>query len=151
MPIDLSDAGPQASFEPIPPGVYRLRAKLKAGTAGTDFLLHRSKNSPLLGVSLECAVVGGEHAGRKIFDWICAEIDEVSLPLAEQPDKMANWQTAVKMGRAKLAAIIDSAIGLDPNDRSDAAQARRRQFDGYDKFDGICFYAQVEIRPARNG
>jgi len=149
MTLDLSDAGPQTSRDPIPPGVYRLRAKLKIGTAGTDFLLHRAQKSPLLGVSLECAVIGGEHAGRKIFDWICAELDEDGMPAVVAPEKLENWQTAIRMGRAKLAAIIDSAVGLDPNDRSDAAQARRRQFDSYDKFDGVCFYAQVEIRPAK--
>jgi hypothetical protein len=151
MPLDLSDAGPQSSRDPIPAGVYRLRAKLKIGTAGTDFVLHPSKNSPLLGVSLECTVIGGEHAGRKIFDWISAELDEGNVPVVVAPDKLENWQTAVRMGRAKLAAIIDSAIGLDPNDRSEAAQARRRQFDGYDKFDGVVFCAQVEVRPKRDG
>jgi hypothetical protein len=149
MPLDLSDAGPQTSRDPIPPGVYRLRAKLKIGTAGTDFVLHPSKNSPLLGVSLECNVIGGEHAGRKIFDWISAELDENNLPVVVAPEKLENWKTAVRMGRAKLAAIIDSAIGLRADDRSDAAQARRRQFDDYGKLDGLCFYAQVEIRPAR--
>jgi hypothetical protein len=150
MALDLSDAGPQTSRDPIPAGVYRLRAKLKIGTAGTDFVLHPSKNSPLLGVSLECTVIGGEHAGRKIFDWISAELDEDGMPAVVAPDKLENWKTAVRMGRKRLAAIVDSAIALDPNDRSDAAQARRRQFDNYDKLDGVVFYAQVEVRPARN-
>jgi hypothetical protein len=149
MALDLSDAGPQTSRDPIPPGVYHLRARLKAGSAGSDFLLHPSKSSPLLGVSLECTVIGGEHAGRKVFDWISAELDEDGMSATVPQEKLTNWQTAVRMGRAKLAAIIDSAIGLRPDDRSEVAQARRRQFDSYDKFDGVCFYAQVEIRPAR--
>ena len=42
MPIDLTDTKPQSS--PIPPGIYRLRAKLMAGTAGSDYLLKRAKN-----------------------------------------------------------------------------------------------------------
>jgi hypothetical protein len=150
MSLDLSDAGPQTSRDPIPPGVYRLRARLKAGSAGADYLLHRSKNSPLLGVSLECTVIGGEHAGRKIFDWICAELDEDGMPAAVANDKVESWKAAVRMGRKRLAAIVDSAIALDPNDRSDAAQARRKQFDNYDKLDGVCFYAQVEVRPAKD-
>ena len=41
MPIDLTDTEPQSS--PIPPGVYRLRARLMAGTAGTEHLLKRAK------------------------------------------------------------------------------------------------------------
>jgi hypothetical protein len=161
MPLDLTDTGPQSDRSPIPTGVYRLRAKLKAGTAGPNFELQRAKkNGVLLMLALECTVIEGPYSdkkkentyhGRKLWDYVSCELDleNVITPLPQ--DKLENFQTAVRMGRNKLRAIIDSAYKLDPNDKSEAAQAIRRRFNSYAAFDGIVFWAQVEERPARNG
>jgi hypothetical protein len=151
MALNLSDTDAQGSREPIPAGVYRLRARLMAGTAGPDFLLRRAKNTPvLLMVALECTVIGSEHAGRKVWDYISAEIDEESMLTPLDVEKRQNLQTAIRMGRNKLRAIIDSAFAFSPDDKTPATQAKRDAVD-YVDFDGICFYAQVEVRPARNG
>jgi hypothetical protein len=149
MPLDLSNEPSQES--PLPAGVYRLRAKLMTGTAGTDFLLKRAKNGVSLMLALECTVVGGEYSGRKVWDYISCELDlsDVITPLPQE--KLEKLQTSVRLGRIKLRAIIDSACELDPNDKSEAAQAKRRSFDAYTAFDGIVFYAQLEERPAANG
>jgi hypothetical protein len=149
MILDLSNEPSQDS--PIPAGVYRLRAKLMAGTAGTDFLLKRAKNGISLMLALECTVVEGEHHGRKVWDYITCELDEQGAITPLPQDKLQKLQTSVRLGRVRLKALIDSACKLDPNDKSEAAQAKRRSFDSYTAFDGIVFWAQVEERPARNG
>ena len=149
MPIDLSNTETQRS--PIPSGVYRLRASLLAGTAGTDNLLKRAKNGVQLMLALECTVLDGDHRDRKIWDYITCELDEQDAITPLPQDKLQKFQTSVRMGRIKLRAIVDSACKLDPNDKSEAAQAKRRSFDSYDAFDGIVFWAQVGQRPAANG
>jgi hypothetical protein len=153
MAIDLTDTETQRQSEdqsPIPPGVYRLRAKIKAGTEGTDHLLQRAKNGVSLMLVLECTVVEGDHRGRKLWDYITCELDEQGVITPLPQNKLENLQTSMRLGRNKLRAIIDSAYKLDPKDTSEAAQAKRR-LDSYDAFDGIEFWAQVEERPAANG
>ena len=147
MALDLSNIDPQV---PVPAGVYRLRAKLMAGTAGTDFLLKRAKNGISLMLALECTVIEGEHHGRKVWDYITCELDEENAITPLPVDKLEKLQTSVRLGLIKLRAIIDSACGLDPSDKSEATQAIRRRFDSYTTFDGIVFWAQVEERPATN-
>ena len=151
MAINLTDTEPQSDRSPIPPGVYRLRARLMAGTAGTDHLLKVAKNGVQLMLALECTVVEGEHHDRKVWDYITCELDEQGVITPLPQDKLKNFQTSVRLGRNRLRAIIDSAYKLDPNDKGEEAQAIRRRFDSYDTFDGIEFWAQVEERPARNG
>jgi hypothetical protein len=157
MPIDLTDTKPQSS--PIPPGIYRLRAKLMAGIAGTEHLLKRAKNGVQLMLALECTVLeehpayeqNREHRGRKVWDYITCELDEQGVITPLPQDKLQKLQTSVRLGRNKLRAIIDSAHKLDPNDKSEAAQAIRRRFASYADFDGIVFWAQLQERPAANG
>jgi hypothetical protein len=149
MPIDLSDTELQDS--PIPSDVYRLRAKLMAGTAGTDYLLKRAKNGVSLMLALECTVMDGDHRDRKIWDYITCELDEQDAITPLPQEKLQKLQTSVRLGRIKLRAIIDSACKLNPEDKSETAQAKRRSFDSYAAFDGIVFWAQVGQRPAANG
>jgi hypothetical protein len=153
MAIDLTDTETQRQSEdqsPIPPGVYRLRAKIKAGTEGTDHLLQRAKNGVSLMLVLECTVIKGDYRNRKIWDYITCELDEQGVITPLPQNKLEKLQTSMRLGRNKLRAIIDSAYKLDPKDTSEAAQAKRR-LDSYAAFDGIEFWAQVEERPAANG
>jgi hypothetical protein len=47
MGINVHDAGPQRDdYSLIPPGVYRLRARVIAGDAGSDGNLLRAKQDP---------------------------------------------------------------------------------------------------------
>ncbi|MGE3291317.1 MAG: hypothetical protein AB7O95_08045, partial [Geminicoccaceae bacterium] len=45
--------------------------------------------------------------------------------------------------------MIDSALGLDPDDRSEATAAKRR-LRGLADLDGITFVARISIEPSRN-
>jgi hypothetical protein len=149
MPIDLTDTEAQSS--PIPSGVYRLRAKLKAGTEGTDHLLKRAANGVGLMLVLEYTVLDGDYRKRNIRDYITCELDEQGVITPLPQDKLEKLQTSARMGRIRLRAIIDSAYKLDPDDKGEAAQEIRRRFSSYDAFDGIVFWAEVKVRPAANG
>ena len=149
MPIDLTDTEPQN--EPIPAGIYCLRAKLMAGTAGTDHLLKVAQNGVSLMLVLECTVIKGEHRNRKLRDYITCELDEQGVITPLSQDKLESLQLSARLGRNKLRAIINSAHKLNPKDKSEAAQEIRRRCDSYAAFDGIVFWAQVKERPASNG
>ena len=122
MPIDLTDTESQS--DPIPAGVYRLRAKLMAGTAGTDHVLKVARNGVDLMLVLECTVIEGKHRGRKLWDYTTCELDEQGVITPLSQDELEEHQAFVHRGRSKLRAIIDSAHGLNPKDKSEAAQAR---------------------------
>ena len=73
-------------------------------------------------------------AGHKIADLITVTYDEDQGPLDKT--KGENFRTAVRIGLAKLRAIVESARGIRPDDNSDDAKARRR-VESYREFDGI--------------
>jgi hypothetical protein len=49
-----------------------------------------------------------------------------------------------------LRAILESARGVKPDDKSEPAQESRRVA-SYDDFNGLHFIARIGIEPARNG
>jgi hypothetical protein len=149
MALDLSGAGPQADRSPVPSGVYRLRARLKAGTAGPDFQLKPVKDKPAkLMLVMECSIIDNEkYDGKRLWDYITVELDR-SQYLQPPPD-LPDLEAAVRQGQAKLKAIIQSACGLRPDDNSEASQAIIRRFSSYSSFDGVEFCAQVDLIPAK--
>jgi hypothetical protein len=144
--FDLNEAERQGG-QVIPSGVYTLRAKLKPKGAGDEGLLRRAKNGPTQMLELELKVVGGEHAGHTFVDLITVNYNKDEGPLNGQDD---NYRTAVRIGRAKLRSIIESARGIKPDDDSDDAKVKRR-VESYLEFDGITFVAQLKTEPAQNG
>jgi hypothetical protein len=143
MPVDFNKV---KEDEPFPAGIYHLRATLLAGAAGSEGLLKQSQNSIIQLLVLEYKVVKGPHAGRKIKDWISCELDEDQRGIA--PEKLADLNTAVRLGNLKLKAILNSAHGLRADDESESAQKIRRP-DSYTAFNGLVFQADVKIQPAR--
>ena len=149
MAIDLNDAEPQRDRSLLPPGPYQLKMQINYGGAGADGALRRAKNGRTLMLELECTVAQGEHRGRKIWDYVTLLLDENAQPALEA-DKLDKLRTAVRMGRSKLRAIVDSAHALDPNDTSEAARAKRH-FESYADLDGLVFWAQLDEQPGSNG
>jgi hypothetical protein len=149
MALDLSNAGPQADRTPVPAGVYKLRASLKDGTAGPDFQLKPVKNKPAkLMLVMECSIIDNpKYDGKRVWDYLTVELDRSQF--LQPPADLADLEFAVRQGQAKLKAIIQSACGLKRDDNSEAAQAIIRRFSSYSNFDGIEFYAQVEVMPAK--
>jgi hypothetical protein len=149
MTINLNNVETQRDRTPIPDGVYRLRARVVHGGVGSDGMLRRAKNGRQLMLELECTVVRGDYEGRKIWDYPTAELDESTngslLPI--QTEQLNKLQTSLRMGLVRLRAIIDSALGLDPSDRSPEME-KKRSFESYDFFDGLEFWAQIVETPA---
>src|SRR5262249_1105594 len=94
----------------------------------------------------------GDHAGRRVWDYIPVEIDE--SPNSDLPpiptDALSKIQSRVRRGRAKLLALLNSASELQPNDDSSAAQ-KKRELDSYGAVHGLRFYAQVEEQAGSGG
>jgi hypothetical protein len=57
---------------------------------------------------------------------------------------------AAEISGTKLRAILESARGVRPDDKSDTAQQARRVA-SYGDFDGIRFIARIGVEPPQNG
>src|SRR5262245_61889187 len=123
----LNDAGPQKEFSIIPPGIYRLRARVKPG--GVVDPLCVAKNGYSEHLKLEVAVVDGPYKGQKLYDYITLRYskggDDPDIP-ALSAQQIDNYETAVEIGRSRLRALVDSAHELRHKDDSDHAKAIRR-------------------------
>ena len=150
--FDLNDADKQREQTLIPPGVYRLRTKVRAGGAGPGSVLRLAKNGRTLMLDLEFKVVGGEAAGQKLWELVTVAVlpPEFEDANAAEREQTERYQTAERIGRSKLRAILESAHAIHPDDDSEAAQDKRR-FQDYLDFDGLEFWAKVEIKKASNG
>jgi hypothetical protein len=123
MPFDYTDA-PPPSFDLMPEGtIAGASIHIRAGNVGEDGLLKRSGNGECEMLDLEFTVLDGTYKGRKFWH---------NLLLAGTTDgqkKMAAGNLGV------LKAILDSALGLLPNDVSAEARAARtvslKQFEGH--------------------
>jgi hypothetical protein len=150
--FNLNDADPQREQTIIPAGVYQLRTKVRPGGAGPGNVLRRAKNLRTLMLDLELTVIGGESAGQKLWDLITvsAEPGEFEDANDAEREQTERYATAVRIGRSKLRAILESAHAIHPDDASEAAQKKRKIEDWLD-FDNLKFWGQVELKKGTNG
>jgi hypothetical protein len=131
MPFDYTDA-PPPSFDLIPDGTTAtVSMHIRAGNVGEDGLLKRSGNGECEMLDLEFVVLDGKYKGRKFWH---------NLLLTGTTDgqkKMAAGNLGV------LKAILDSALGLMPNDVS--AEARAARTVSLKQFQGISFIAKIGV------
>jgi hypothetical protein len=133
--LDYNNA--ETQMEVIPAGtIVVLATKVRPGGAGDGCWLRRSKDGQSEGLDCEFTVVEGPHAKRKL--WTLFTLSGVTDGHAE----------AAKISGAKIRAMLESARGIRPDDKS-AAQARR--IEGYGDLDGLRFLAKLGVEPARNG
>jgi hypothetical protein len=144
--LDLNDAQPQMTpqGEPIPDGTYA-KLKLAIRPGGVDGavpmdrgLLKASQSSDARMLDCELTVVDGPFARRKLwqsFTVAGGKLDEKGVS--------KGWN----ISKATFRAMIDSALGLDPQDTSDAAR-RKRVLQGLRQLDGITFAARIMVEPA---
>jgi hypothetical protein len=147
---DLNEA--DDGFELVPPGIYRVKARLKPGGFGDERLLRLAKSMRTYGLELELTVIGGEHRGRKLFDLITVSADLSDSPEltpidAKQADK---YQMSVDIGHAKLRRMLESAHGIAHSDKSEQAQQIRRA-SSLRVFDSLEYWAEIDIKEAANG
>jgi len=129
--FDYTDA-PLPQFELIPQDtIATVAMHIRAGGAGEDGLLKRSKDGASEMLDLEFIVLDGGFKGRKFWQY---------LLLSGSTD---GHERAIGISRGMLKAILDSALGLKPNDVS--AEARARRTVSLKQFDGMAFMAKIGI------
>jgi hypothetical protein len=140
MPFDYTDA-PLPSFDLIPVGtVATVSIHIRPGDVGEDGMLKRNKNGDCEMLDLELTVLDGAYKGRKFWPNL------LLVGTTDGQKRMAATNLGV------LKAIIDSALGLKPNDVS--AEARAARTVSVKWFDGKSFIAKIGIEtggPKKDG
>src|SRR5215831_16160133 len=131
-PYDYTDA-PPSKFEPkIPEGTKtNLAIHIKPGGVGEDGMLTASSDGGCEMLAVVLTALDGAYKGEKFPEW---------WVLNGTTDGHAK---AREITLRKLKAIIDSAFGLDPNDKSPEARARRTISLG--QLEGMAFMAEIGI------
>jgi len=148
MTFDMNDVAPQQSSDLIPDGTF---AKVtmsirKGGVDGAnehDHGLLKSSNQPgsdVLMVDAEFTVAEGPFARRKFWQNFTVQGGKL-----DEQGQSVGW----KISKSQFRAMIDSALGLNLEDMSDAAKAKR-VLRGLADLDGITFVAKIQIEPNRN-
>ena len=129
MPFDYTDA-PPPSFDLIPDGtVATVSIHIRPGDVGEDGMLKRSANGDCEMLDLELTVLDGAYKGRKFWHNL------LLVGTTDGQKKMAAGNLGV------LKAILDSALGLMPNDVS--TEARTARTVGIKAFQGMNFIAKI--------
>ena len=148
MTFDLNDVAPQQSGDLIPDGTF---AKLtmsirKGGTDGAnehDRGLLKASNQPgsdVLMVDAEFTVTEGPFARRKFWQNFTVQGGKF-----DEQGQSIGW----RISKSVFRAMIDSALGLNPDDMSEEAKAKR-MLRGLADLDGITFVGKIQIEPNRN-
>jgi hypothetical protein len=147
MNFDFNDADPQMVFgDLIPDGTFaKLRMTIRAGgvdgAAPMDArLLKASTTSDAKMLDCEFTVIEGPYAKRKLW-----QMFTVAGGKLDEKGQSKGWNISKSIFRA----MIDSALGLDPNDMSEAAKAKRI-IQGLKQLDGITFVGRIMIEPSSN-
>jgi hypothetical protein len=135
-PYDYTDAPPPREIELIPAGtIATLRMHIRPGNVGEDAMLKRSKTGDSEMLDIEFVVVDGQYAKRKFWEnWV---LDGVT----------SGQQDIAASNRRKLKLILDSALGLKPNDVSPDARAARTKT--LKEFEGITFIGKIGIEKGK--
>lgn len=139
---DFNDAEDQ--YDVIPAGTLAKvhMAIKKGGYNDTELKLsggYATRNPKTGAIYLDCefTVLEGKYAKRKV--WSNIGIHSV------------NGEKWGKMGRSFVKAILNSARGLNGNDKSDEAQQKRQFQNGFSDLDGLEFIAKIEVETDNNG
>lgn len=144
--LDMNDAEPQKSGELIPDGTFAkmsmtIRPGGIDGQGDTDKGLLKASNSPGSDVRLldcEFTVVEGPHARRKFW-----QVFTVSGGKVDEQGVSIGW----KISKSAFRAMIDSALGLDPEDMSEGAK-QKRMLRGIADLSGITFVGKIKVEPS---
>jgi hypothetical protein len=129
MPYDYTDA-PPPQFELIPQGTTpTCILHIRPGGVGEDGMLTRSKDGTCEMLAVVITIADGLYKGRKIFEyWVLEGTTDGHAKSRE-----------INLGTLK--AILDSALGLDPEDKSPQAHAARTV--SLKQFEGITFIGKI--------
>jgi hypothetical protein len=146
MSFDMNDAEPQKSGELIPDGTFAkitmtIRPGGTDGQSEIDRGLLKASNAPgsdVLMVDAEFTVAEGPHVRRKFW-----QMFTVSGGKVDEQGVSIGW----KISKGSFRAMIDSALGLDPQDMSEAAKSKRI-LRGLADLNGITFVAKIKVEPS---
>ncbi len=148
MTFDMNDVAPQQSGDLIPDGTFA-KVTMSIRKGGTDGMsevdrgLLKPSNQPgsdVLMVDAEFTVAEGPHARRKFWQNFTVQGGKL-----DEQGQSIGW----KISKGQFRAMIDSALGLNPDDMSEAAKAKR-MLRGLADLDGITFVAKIQIEKSRN-
>src|SRR6516162_2978023 len=132
MPYDYTDAPPPRDMELIPHGtIATCVLHILAGGVGEDGMLKRSKAGDAEMLSCEFTLADGPHKGRKCWEYMI--LSGTTSGHAKSAD----------INRGTLKAILDSALGLKPDDVS--PQTRSARTVSLKQFEGMTFIAKIGI------
>src|SRR6516165_7441237 len=135
-PYDYSDAPPPRDIELIPHGtILTLILHIRAGGVGEDGLLKRSKDGTCEMLDVEFTAADGPHKGKKLWEYLILE----GTTDGHAKSKEINLGT--------LKTILDSALGLQPDDKSPQARAARTV--SLKQFEGMTFIGKVGIEKGK--
>jgi hypothetical protein len=148
MAFDMNDAEPQKTGELIPDGSFAkvtmiIRAGGIDGQAEIDQCLLKAPKDPTSDVRMldcEFTVAEGPLARRKFWQMFTVQggkVDENGVSIA--------W----KISKSTFRAMIDSALGLDPQDMSEAAK-QKRILRGLADLSGISFIAKIKVEASED-
>jgi hypothetical protein len=146
MSFDMNDAEPQKSGELIPDGTFAkitmtIRPGGTDGQSEIDRGLLKASNAPgsdVLMLDAEFTVTEGPHVRRKFW-----QMFTVSGGKVDEQGVSIGW----KISKGSFRAMIDSALGLDPQDMSDTAKSKRI-LRGLADLNGITFVAKIKVEPS---
>jgi hypothetical protein len=137
--VDFNDAETQRNFDVIPDGtVANVRMTVRPGGAGEGGCLRRAKDGGSEALDCEFVVLAGPFAKRKF--WSMLTVAGTTPGHAE----------AAKISESKLRAILESARGIRPDDKSDTAK-QARCIQSYGDLNGLSFIARIGVEPPQNG
>jgi hypothetical protein len=130
---DYNNAPDQREGGLIPDGtVAIIQINLRPGSAGEDGLLKRSKDGAAEMLDFEYIVVEGQYVRRKFWE---------HLLVTGTTDGHAQ---AAEISRGKLRALLESARGIKPDDKSPEAK-QARTVTSYKAFDGLRFIGKIGV------
>lgn len=148
MTFDMNDVMPQQSGDLVPDGTFAkvtmsIRKGGVDGMSEVDRGLLKSSNQPgsdVRMVDAEFTVAEGPFARRKFWQNFTVQGGKL-----DEQGQSVGW----KIAKSQFRAMIDSALGLNPEDMSEAAKAKR-VLRGLADLDGITFVAKIQVEPNRN-
>jgi hypothetical protein len=136
MPYDYTDAPPPRDMELIPHGVIATCVlHIRPGGVGEDNMLTRTKAGDAEMLTCEFTVADGPHKGRKFWEYMILS------------GTTAGHAQAIDISRGTVKAIIDSALGLKPDDVSPQARAARTV--GPKQLEGMTFIGKVGVEQGK--
>ena len=138
--FNFNNAGPQKSFEVIPAGtICELQMEIRPGGGGDDGWLKRASTEKGESQGIDCVFTvtsPEQYARRKVFQTFTME------------GTAATHADSGEISRKTLCAILESARGIRPDDKSEAADLGRRANDWSD-FQNLRFVARLGVKPAQ--